>query len=243
MEPNLSPLEVSVNGEKKALITSPEYALKKLVASGVEKVYSIGPTFRNFEEGSHNRPEFMMLEWYAPGGYDDLMQETEELLNYVLEIDESWTRFNFDEAKVDEDGDPHVDEKRFFVTNYPVEQAALSKIRSQDPISRLDLDKPFAERFEAFADGMEMCNGFAELTDSTEQRKRFEKEAAERKAAGKTVFPIDEEFLQALDSIEVPIYGNALGLDRLVMLKYGIHNIDDIQIFPTNYPLQTTYYA
>ncbi len=223
MEPNLDPLELSVNGEKKALITSPEYAMKKLVASGIEKVYSITPTFRNFEEGGHNRSEFMMLEWYAPGGYNDLMRETEALLIHVLETDGFWPRLSFEEAKVDEDGDPHTDEKRFFVTNYPVSQASLAKISD---------DGKYAERFEAFADGMEMCNGFAELTDSDEQRKRFEKEAKKREVAGKTVFPVDEELLTALDQIKKPIYGNALGLDRLVMLKYGVHDIADVQIFP-----------
>lgn len=223
MEPNLSPLEVTVNGQQQALITSPEYAMKKLVASGMEKVYTITQTFRNNESGLQNIPEFMMLEWYAPGSYEDLMDETQELFNAVLKNDTVWPRLSFNEAKVDDNGDPHTNEKRFFVTQYPVDQASLAK---------LSPDGSHAERFEAFADGMELCNGFAELTNAAEQQKRFEVEAQERKALGKTVFPIDEEFLAAIDKIEQPLYGNALGLDRLVMLKYGIHDISDIQIFP-----------
>ena len=222
MEPNLDPIEAEVNGQKRALITSPEYSMKKLVGAGLDRVYTITPTFRNHESGKQNRPEFMMLEWYGPGGYEDLMAETEYLLQFVLEDEASWPRLTYAQANVDEHGDPHTDATRFFVTQYPTDQAALAKWSE---------DKTYAQRFEAFVDGMELCNGFAELTDAREQRKRFEQEQEQRRAAGKTVFPIDEDLLRALDSIERPVYGNALGLDRLVMLKYGVHDIHDIQLF------------
>lgn len=222
MEPNLDPLEVSVNHQPAALITSPEYSMKKLLGVGLQKIYSITPVFRNFEDSPHNLPEFTMLEWYAPGEYENLMTQTEQLLQAVLEDAAPWPRFTFNEAQVDEHGDPHLNEKQFFVTHYPVEQAALAK---------LSADGSYAERFEAFANSLELCNGFAELTDAKEQRKRFEQEQQERRAAGKTVFPIDEELLEALEKISQPIYGNALGLDRLVMLKYGVSDIRDIQLF------------
>lgn len=231
MEPNLDPFEVNIEvpgeGSREAgLITSPEFAMKKLLGAGFEKIYTIGSVFRNGESlGPHNLPEFTMLEWYAPGSYEDLMNETEDLLKHVLEDAAAWPRFDHKDANVDEHGDPHVEARRFFVKNYPASQAALAKLTP---------DGKYAQRFEAFADGLELCNGFAELTDPGEQRARFEKEQAERHAAGKTVFPVDEELLKALGEIPHDVYGNALGIDRLVMLRYGVGDINDIQLFPAN---------
>jgi len=222
MEPNLDPLEVMVNGEPHALITSPEYAMKKMLGSGMEKIYTITPVFRDHEGGPHNIPEFTMLEWYAPGTYEDLMDETEALLKTVLEDERAWNRLTFEEAKVDEHGDPQTDEPRLFVTKYPKDQAALARISD---------DGSYAERFEAFAQGLELCNGFCELTNADEQRQRFVQEQDDRKTQGKTVFPIDRELLEALKQIKHSVYGNALGLDRLVMLKYGVGDIHDIQLF------------
>ncbi|MFA4845667.1 MAG: amino acid--tRNA ligase-related protein [Patescibacteria group bacterium] len=221
MEPNLDPLEVSVNGERQALITSPEYAMKKLMGSGLKKIYTITPVFRNHESGKHNTPEFTMLEWYAPGGYTDLMKETEDLLKFVLEDPTDWSYLSYEQAAVDAFGDPHTEAKRFFVTQYPKDQASLARISD---------DGSYAERLEAFGDGMELCNGFCELTDAQEQRRRFGLEQAERRRLGKRVFPIDEELLHALSRIEGSVYGNALGLDRLIMLKYAVRDIRDIQI-------------
>lgn len=222
MEPNLDPLEVLVNGERQALITSPEYAMKKLMAAGLEKIYTITPVFRNHESGKHNTPEFTMLEWYAPGIYEALMKETEELLKFVLDDPSDWSYLTYEQAAVDSFGDPHTDAKRFFVTRYPKEQASLARISD---------DGAYAERFEAFGEGMELCNGFCELTDADEQRRRFDLEQEERRRLGKHVFPVDEELLEALKKIKGSVYGNALGLDRLIMLKYAARDIHDIHLF------------
>jgi lysyl-tRNA synthetase class 2 len=222
MEPNLDPLEVMVNGERHALITSPEYSMKKLMGAGMEKIYTLTPVFRNFEHGKHNSTEFTMLEWYAPGAYEDLLKETEDLLKFVLEDASDWSRLTYEEAHVDSLGDPHTSVKRFFVTRYPREQASLA---------RLSDDALWAERFEAFGDGMELCNGFCELLDPVEQRRRFECEQAQRRFAGKTVFPIDDELLESLGQMKGSIYGNAMGVDRLVMLKYAIDDISEIHLF------------
>lgn len=225
MEPNLSPLQTMVNGNRAGFITSPEYSMKKLLGAGFEKIFTITPVFRNNESGIHNTPEFTMLEWYAPGSYADLMTETEELLQTILGNKTPWPRIEYQDANVDEHGDPHVNQSRYFIINYPVAEASLAKIST---------DGKFAERFETFGDGMELCNGFAELTDADEQRRRFEKERALRLEAKNKVYPIDEELLEAIEKISQPVYGNALGLDRLVMLKYGIGDINDVQIFPSN---------
>ncbi len=229
MEPNLDPMEVEVKltnpvqNVSAGLITSPEYSMKKLLGSGLEKIFTITPVFRNQESlNTTNLPEFMMLEWYAPGNYEDLMNETEELLHTVLEDDAVWPRLTHEDAAVDEYGDPQTEATQFFVKDYPAKDASLAKLND---------DGKTAQRFEAFSHGLELCNGFVELTDADEQRKRFKAEAVERQKLDKTVFPIDEKLLDALDNIKHEVYGNALGIDRLVMLKYGVKDIRDVQLF------------
>ena len=257
-EPNLDPMEVDLiltnpsQNIKAGLITSPEYVMKKLIGSGLEKIFTITPVFRNLEANSQtNAPEFLMLEWYAPGNYDDLMQETEDLYNFVLDEDRCWARIKYEDANM-VDEEPHVDKSHFFITHYPAEKASLAKV-----------ENGYAQRFEAFASMvapdsirdlldnsqvilnqvqndecskvLELCNGFCELTDAIEQRQRFKKEQEERKGLGKTVFPIDEDLLKGLSNIKNSIYGNALGIDRLIMLKYGISDIGEVQIFPYTY--------
>lgn len=232
MEPNLDPMAtiVELTNPRRSvacgLITSPEYSMKKLLGAGMEKIYTVTPVFRNMEAlGARNIPEFTMVEWYAHGTYEDLMKETEALLQVALEDRSDWSHWSYRDARVDAFGDPHVDAKRFFVTQYPPEQASLARISPEG----------YAERFEAFGDGLELCNGFCELTDPVEQRRRFEVEQDERRAMGKAVYPIDEELLAALGRIEDSVYGNALGLDRLVMLKYAIADIREIQLIPNDY--------
>lgn len=236
MEPNLDPFELKfrnpVSNKKFSkpgfeifgLITSPEYSMKKLLGAGFEKIYTITPVFRNNELiGSYNIPQFTMLEWYGVGDYKDCMSDTEDLVNLVMGWEVDWPRIQYQDAKVDSAGDPAVikDYDRFFLTDYPAEQASLAK---------LSVDGKVAERFEAYVNGVELCNGFSELTDPVEQRARFEHEQEARRKLGKHVFPIDIELLESLGKIEKPVYGNALGVDRLVMLKYGVEDIHDIQL-------------
>ncbi|PIX62343.1 hypothetical protein CO057_04335 [Candidatus Uhrbacteria bacterium CG_4_9_14_0_2_um_filter_41_50] len=208
-----------------ALITSPEFAMKKLLGAGFEKIYTVTRCFRAGEAlAPHNSPEFTMLEWYRVGAnYESCMRETEALVNHIMGWEGEWPRVEYKDANMDEDEDPRVDHNRFFVMNYPPEKAALAKLSE---------DGKYAERFEAYAGGMELCNGFSELIDAKEQRIRFEQEQEERRKMGKRVFGIDEELLESLAKINRPVCGNALGVDRLVMLKYGVGDINDIHIFP-----------
>ncbi|MDP3975741.1 MAG: EF-P lysine aminoacylase EpmA [bacterium] len=106
-----------------------------------------------------------------------------------------------------------------FLTDYPASQAALAKKRDDNPF--------FAERFELYIDGVELCNAFSELCDPVEQRQRLEAEQEQRRQLGKEVFEIDEEFLQALGSI-TSAAGNALGVDRLVMLLLGKRSVREV---------------
>lgn len=234
MEPNLDPFVTELrtyrperHTQNVGLITSPEYSLKKLMAAGFEKVYSVTPVFRNDEAlFPKNTPEFMMLEWYRKGGdYRDCMEDTEQLVNGLMGWEGQWPRIKYTDAKMDEHGDPGIAREvdRFFLIDYPPAEAALSK---------LSLDGTYAERFEAYVNGVELCNAFTELTDPVEQKRRFLVEAEERRRLGKHVFPIDEAFIEALGKIDNQLYGNALGVDRLVMLKNGIKDINDIQLFP-----------
>lgn len=118
--------------------------------------------------------------------------------------------------------EPTFVNKNIFVHTYPKYQAALSRLTS---------DGKFGERFELYVNGVELCNGFTELTDPVEQRKRFEEESRVRRESGKTTFPIDEDLLNLLASVQNPSFGNALGVDRLLMLATGKTSIEEVLPF------------
>ncbi len=252
MEPNLDPVGVDVRlldgvTHRGGLITSPEYSMKKLLGGGMERIYTLTPVFRNVEKmGERWSVEFTMLEWYRTGAdYNECMRETEELVNGILGLTGSWPRVSyvkefekqFGVHPADAPKDMNVADKfqfevmprlekeydRFFLVEYPVAEAALAQKNA---------DGRSAQRFEGYVKGIEICNGFTELVDSAEQRVRFEAEAKERAEAGKEVFPIDEELLLRLSSVPSPTFGNALGVDRLIMLKAGMNDIDSIHLFP-----------
>ena len=111
-----------------------------------------------------------------------------------------------------------------FLIDYPVQQASLAR--------RKPGDARYAERFELYVGGVELCNGFGELTDPGEQRARFLGDQRARATAGRPVYPIDARFLEALESGLPRCAGNALGLDRLVALSAGAATIADVQAFP-----------
>lgn len=237
MEPNLDPVGVDVrlvDGKKYrgGLITSPEYSMKKLLAGGLEKIYTLTPVFRNIEKmGEKWSVEFTMLEWYRQGAdYQECMKETEELVNHLLGLKGEWPRIshidvepNPDKFQFDVMPKLEKEHDRFFVIDYPASEAALAQKNA---------DGRSAQRFEGYVKGIEICNGFTELVDAEEQRSRFKEEAKVREKAGKEVFPIDEELLSRLSSVASPTFGNALGVDRLVMLKAGANDIDSIHLFP-----------
>jgi lysyl-tRNA synthetase class 2 len=111
-----------------------------------------------------------------------------------------------------------------FLVDYPIEQASLARAKPSDP--------RVAERFELYLGGLELCNGFGELTDPEEQRQRFLRDQAARARAAKPVYPIDARFLAALEEGMPPSAGNALGIDRLVALCLGEHEIARVMAFP-----------
>ena len=113
-----------------------------------------------------------------------------------------------------------------FLTDYPAPMASLARLSPHDP--------RFAERFEAYLDGIELCNGFSELIDATEQRTRLLRDQTEREKLGRSVYPLDERFLAALQEGIPPSGGNALGFDRLLMLITGAKHIEDVLALPVS---------
>ena len=225
------------------LRASPELQMKKLLAAGMERIYQIGPCFREGEKGSRHNPEFTMLEWYrANADYLDIARDAEELLAEVLrprrsaalprvtvreaylrwagwDPVETWDqdRFDFDMATKIE---PNLPKEPVFPAGGPAPAASLARLKSDDP--------RVAERWELYVDGIELANAFTELIDPVEQRRRFELAREERRALGEADYPLDEEFLGALARMP-PSGGVALGVDRLVMLACGASSITDVQ--------------
>jgi lysyl-tRNA synthetase class 2 len=251
----------AVESGKRFLQTSPELCMKQLLAAGTRRIFQICKCFRQGERGRLHLPEMTLLEWYrAESDYLGLMNECEDLINTVagavgsdegtlfyqgrnIELAPPWPRISvseafqkwssislqdalerdrFDEIMVEEI-EPGLPQTRpVFLYDYPASQAALARLKPQD--SR------YAERFELYIGGLEICNAFSELTDQTEQRRRFECESKHRRQAGKPEYPMPEKFLAALGSMP-PAAGNALGIDRLVMLFSDSRQIDDVVAF------------
>jgi lysyl-tRNA synthetase class 2 len=111
-----------------------------------------------------------------------------------------------------------------FLYDYPAELASLARLNPLDP--------SLSQRFEAYVDGIELANGFGELTDAEEQRERFEKDRSKRRELALPEYPIDERFLSALETGMPPSAGIALGMDRLVMLALRATCLDQVTLFP-----------
>ncbi len=138
-----------------------------------------------------------------------------------MTINEAVTCNCFDEMLVDQI-EPRMGVNPIFLYDYPASQAALARMKPGEA--------PFAERFELYIGGLELCNAFSELTDPAEQRLRFNAERNARDATGKRVYPLPEKFLNTLADMP-DAAGNALGIDRLVMLFADTKTIDDIVAF------------
>ncbi len=261
----------AARGRALYLASSPEFAMKRLLAAGSGPIYQVCKAFRQGESGRLHNPEFTLLEWYRPGfDHFRLMDEVEalvvelaagrladtraerltyaELFHRHLGLDPH-TASNEDLARraadfpalagvsgLARDGwldllMSHVIQPRLerltFVYHYPASQAALARI------IRPSADVPaVAERFELFYRGVELANGFHELTDAAEQRARFERDQAQRQAQGLPPIPLDERLLAALGEGLPPCAGVALGLDRLLLVFSDQERLSDTLAFP-----------
>lgn len=265
------------------LHTSPEFAMKKLLAAGERRIFAFAHVWRNRERGALHSPEFTMLEWYRAGApYARLMQDCAAILRLAAEAaevrelrfrdrtcdpfaeperlsvaeafarhagidlqatirpdgetdaaalrtamaraklkaraDDSWSDM-LSRALV-EKVEPELGQGRpTLLDRYPAAEAALARRAPGNP--------RFAERFELYACGVELANGFGELTDPAEQRRRFEAEMDEKARVYGERYPLDEDFLAALGQMPESS-GIALGFDRLVMLATAAPRIDDV---------------
>jgi elongation factor P--(R)-beta-lysine ligase len=263
------------------LRTSPEFACKKLLAAGEQKIFEFARVFRDRERGDLHLPEFTMLEWYrANAGYDSIMADTVVVIAHAAQAtgigqfsfrgknadpfaepelltvaaaferfagidllatiaggegnraalaaaasgkvrvtdDDTWSDI-FSKVLV-EHVEPRLGQGRLTVLfEYPVPEAALARAKPSDP--------RVAERFEVYACGVELANGFGELTDAAEQRHRFTVAMDEKARRYGERYPLDEEFLAAVGRMP-EASGVALGFDRLVMLASGALRIDQV---------------
>ncbi|MER9584788.1 EF-P lysine aminoacylase EpmA [Mesorhizobium sp. M0047] len=273
------------------LHTSPEFACKKLLAAGEQRIFSFGPVYRNRERGPLHHPEFTMLEWYRVGeGYESLMRDCAAFLALAatragatrfsfrgrdcdpfaeperLTVADAFTHYSGIDllATVAADGgtdrdalyaaltraglrtapddswadlfsrvmvekvEPFLGQGRATILcEYPVAEAALARPSPIDP--------RVAQRFELYCCGVELANGFGELTDAEEQRRRFVIEMDEKQRIYGERYPLDEDFLAAL-AIMPQASGIALGFDRLAMLATGAQKIEDVIWTPVAAP-------
>jgi lysyl-tRNA synthetase class 2 len=254
------------------LHTSPEYAMKRLLASGSGDIFQICHVVRARERSRLHNTEFTLLEWYRVGhSLADLMAEVEALLREtcvtlaasvservtyrdaflralgldpfaanMTQLEHAAANLGFKRSGAlhDESRDdlldflmvtgvgPSLGRRGFsFVHGYPASQAALARLDPEDARA--------AQRFELYCNGVELANGYHELSSAFEQRARFERDNAERRQRGLPLFAIDEHLLSALTAGLPDCAGVALGLDRLLMLASGATHIDEVIAFPT----------
>jgi lysyl-tRNA synthetase class 2 len=292
MEPHIQAFEAAFvpegGGRETPLFlhTSPEYAMKRLLAEGFPRIFQLARVFRNGEVSATHNPEFTMLELYRAGAdYRGVMADVEALVEAcarevaggtqvsrhgrplelaapfeVLTVADAFRRH----ARVDlaacrgdagrlaaaaraaghdpgPPGEPFDDVffrvmldavepklglvRPTWLVDWPASMAALSRVKQDDP--------RWAERFELYAGGLELANGFTELTDAAEQRARLVEEQALRGRLGRRVYPLDEPFLEAVGRMP-EAGGVAIGLDRLLMLLIGARSIEDVLLFPAH---------
>lgn len=285
MEPHLTAFETALaepGGGRRAvyLHASPEFAMKKLLAAGMQRIFQLARVFRDGERSARHHPEFTMLEWYRTGaGWREIAEEAAEFVqaacgpvvqrgDVVCDLARPWEYLSVQEAFerftgidllatapdplnpdtemlcMQADGlgvrtaDTDTWEDIFFriyldriepqlgvgvatvLHSYPASMAALARISPED--ARV------ADRFEIFVCGLELANGYGELTDAAEQRRRFAVMTEQRVAEGRSPYPVDEDFLAALENGIPDCAGIALGFDRLVMLATGAERIEDV---------------
>ncbi|HIP39092.1 MAG TPA: EF-P lysine aminoacylase GenX [Desulfocapsa sulfexigens] len=236
------------------LQSSPELYMKRLLAAGCEKIFQVCRCFRYGERGRLHHEEFVMLEWYRlDADYTDLMLDCEGLFCFLqsemadctfpVPLHEPWERMTVAQAfqkycsvsparaiqqnRFDlllvEEIEPHLGkEKPAFLYDYPLELASLARPKPGQP--------KLAERFELYVSGVELANGFSELTDPVLQRSRFEEEYAKMDAGSGRPEKMPELFLQDLGRIDQAA-GIAMGMDRLFMLFLDCDSLGDAVTF------------
>ena len=276
IDPNIEPFVVPWSASERLFLqTSPEFAMKRLMAAGAESIYQLGKVFRHGELGRLHNPEFTMLEWYRIGDtHHEQMDFVEKFVTaFVSKVEQfsptphsplptpHFERLTYDQAferhagsKIlarptheivelsrrlgvsapesllpeDRDGwlnlllaervEPHLGHDRpTFVFDYPASQAALACVRGEGPTA-------VAERFELYVNGIELCNGYHELTDAAALRARIRHDAS----ASEKFIPEPSRLLAAMEGGLPACSGVALGFDRLLMLSLGLDSVRQV---------------
>lgn len=260
-DPYLDSLSTKCNSKSYYLQTSPEYHMKRLLAAGIGDSFQFCKSFRDNEEGQLHNVEFTMLEWYRVGWSDEqLMKEMESLMISILPVqraeyysyqeifkkilglnvesssiqelqaivkEKNWTAPDLGSDKKDwllflfSNGiEPNL-QALTFIFDFPASQAALAKIKAN----------ACAARFELYYKGVELANGFGELTDPKEQVLRFEANLAVRREKNLAPLSIDPYFISALEYGLPVCSGVALGVDRLIMLALKKKDLSEVMSF------------
>ncbi len=250
------------------LQTSPEFHMKRLLASGYGCIFQIAKAFRHEDAGRYHNPEFTLLEWYRLGfDHFELMNEVAELLKTVLgcaePIQVTYQQLFIEQLGLDpleanrkqliavitennklsdwllneqnsdillqfifnEIIEPNIGKSTpCFVYNFPQPQASLARTCPDD--------NRVAQRFECYYQGIELVNGFNELTEAEQQIERFQEDNSQRTALALGEKPIDNNFISALSNGLPQCSGVALGIDRLVMLALKAEHIEQVISFP-----------
>jgi lysyl-tRNA synthetase class 2 len=231
-----------------------------LAETGCQRIFQLCKCFRKNERGDRHLPEFIMLEWYRTRcDYLSLMDECEELVKCLaqandqgqhltfqgrdIDLTKDWIRLSVADAfrkyssvsldralqedQFDEILCQHIEPELgvdvpVFLYDYPVALGALARKKQSNPL--------LAERFELYIGGIELANGFTELTDQAEQRQRFEKEVRLIKNQGRSSAGLPEKFLVSIPQMPETA-GIALGLDRLAMILWDKSTIDEVVSF------------
>ena len=270
--PTAAPGSSASKAKHHYLHTSPEYAMKRLLAAGSGNIYQMCHVFRGEEQGTLHNNEFMIVEWYRQAWeFDALMQEVDDLLRRLIgaRAGNETRQISYQQSFKDALGidpltisdsaladrarqqgcdsalvrdcerdellellmgthvGPHLGlNGPVFVHRYPATQAALARLDAHDPRVAL--------RFELYLGGVELANGFEELTDAREQRARFAADQHARAARGLTVPAMDEYLLAALAAGLPACSGVALGFDRVLMLACGAKTSAEVMPFATD---------
>ncbi len=261
--------ETSANRQPLFLQTSPEFAMKRLLAAGSGSIFQICKAFRNGEAGRFHNPEFTMLEWYRINfDLTELMTEVESLFDFLFDgqlapplrlsyqtVFEQFTGLNalifsfedystfakkanlIDAIKICGDNhvlwldflfsfcvQPYLGEKGLcLIQDYPACQSSLARLNANNPL--------ITERVEVFLHGIELGNGYHELTDFFEQNRRFDAEIEIRCRENLPAAIKDENLLAALKNGLPNCAGIALGLDRILMILAKMQKISDVLSF------------
>lgn len=240
------PVKVPVQGKAPVdywLQTSPEFCMKRLVADGADAIYEITPAFRAGENGDQHNIEFTMLEWYRVGDdYQAGMDLLDDFAQATLDV-ESAKRISYRQAFIDfANVDPFVDKttddeqlnqifiekiepalstiQSAIIYDWPASQCALANVR--------DDETPVAERFELYVNGIELANGYHELTDADELLRRNQQTNHFREQDGNSRLPEQSRLLDAMRAGLPACCGVALGFDRLLMVATGKKTIAEV---------------